>query len=69
VATGTQSGNPEVTAVAPYETPMTATDRQMTAMPRARSRSNVLHIERMDVIVERSHGVRQGERMDDGANR
>src|SRR5579862_9154101 len=60
-AAGNQTGNPDATAMAPYDSPMTQTARQASAMSRSTPRPRVLYIELMEFIVNTDPGVRQSE--------
>src|SRR4029453_17102289 len=50
---GSHTGSPELTVMAPNETPTTASARQTSATSRARPSSNVRHIERIGFHGER----------------
>src|SRR4029077_12117776 len=62
-ATGNQTGNPDATAMAPYDRPMTQTARQARAMSRGAPRPRGLYIEPMDFIVTTEPRVRQSEHL------
>lgn len=49
--TGSHMGKPDAAAVAPYDSPITPTARHTRAMSRSTPRSNVLHNERIEFIV------------------
>src|SRR5262249_13205557 len=62
MTTGTQTGSPPATAIAPNEAPTTASARQTRAT--SRLRVVVRSAERMFTRMDRVAGVRQAEQMD-----
>lgn len=60
-STGSHSGSPSPTAMAPNETPTRVSAAQTSAMSRARSPRRVRHIERMTAMLNIRYSVRQAE--------